>query len=104
MRITSILLYNIPFRFRGKHRIEKKPTMKDIIQFKMDLDREEQNMLLLRHPYITKEQSLYHMSEFKEKKFNDLLYKWQEERNLKFNKRVTIADRLNHLMVKEVWD
>lgn len=107
MRITSILLYkvhNIPYRFRGKHRIEKKPTLKDIVQFKKDLEREEQNMLLLRHPYLTKAQSFGHMDEFKEEKFTNIKHQRQEEKNQRFNKSVTIMDRLNHLKVTEVWD
>ncbi|XP_076230931.1 uncharacterized protein LOC143177052 [Calliopsis andreniformis] len=107
MRITTILLYkvhNIPYRYRGKYRIEKKPTMKDIMQFKRDIEREEQNMLLLRHPYLTVEQSKCHMAEFKANKYPELQHKWQEEKNEKFNRRVTIMDRLGHLRVSESWD
>ena len=87
-----------------KHRIEKKPSLKDIVQFKKDLEREEQNMLLLRHPYITQEQSYCHMSDFKEEKLANIRRQRQEEKNLKFNKSITIADRLNHLKITEVWD
>lgn len=87
-----------------KHRIERKPTLKDIVQFKRDLEREEQNMLLLRHPYITREQSFCHMNKFKEEKFANIQRQWQEEKNQRFNRSITIADRLNHLKVTEVWD
>lgn len=107
MRITSILLYkvhNIPYRFRGKYRKVKEPTMKDIMQFKNDLEREEQNMLILRHPYLTSEQSFCHMAELKKDKAVTFMNKRREELNMKFNRDITIRERLEHLMVKEVWD
>lgn len=107
MRIINILYYhvhNIPFRFRGKHRKIKKPTLKDIIEFKRDLEREEQNMLILRHPYLTKEQSMGHMVPFNQTKGLDFINKKREMANLKFNKDITIADRLSHLLVEEAWD
>ncbi|CAL7939290.1 unnamed protein product [Xylocopa violacea] len=107
MRVTSALLYkvhNIPYRFRGKYGKIKKPTLKDIVQFKNDIEREERNMLILRHPYLTVDQSRGHMSEFKQEKFVNVLHTWYENQNEKFSKRITIQDRLNHLKVKEVWD
>ncbi|CAK9812118.1 hypothetical protein ANTPLA_LOCUS7296 [Anthophora plagiata] len=107
MRITNLLLYkvhNIPYRFRGKYGKVKKPTMKDIIQFKIDLEREEQNMLLLRHPYLTVDQSKGHMKEAKQTKTITLMNTWREAVNEKFNRRVTIADRLSHLGVHEAWE
>lgn len=107
MRVTNILLYrvhNIPFRFRGKHGKIKQPTMKDIWQFKRDLEREEQNMLILRHPYLTSEQAYGHMASLNQQKTINFLNAKREERNLKFNQDITIADRLKHLLVKESWD
>ncbi|XP_043526116.1 ribosomal protein 63, mitochondrial [Frieseomelitta varia] len=107
MRITSVLLYkvhNIPYRYRGKYGIQKKPTLRDIKQFKEDLEREEANMLILRHPYLTSEQSQGHMCKNKEKIYKNLLNQWREDVNAKFNKKITIMDRLNHLRVTESWD
>ena len=107
MRITSILYYkvhNIPFRFRGKHCIRKKPTLKDVFQFKRDLEREEANMLILRHPYLTTEQSNGHMSHLKQQRIENLMTKFREDANAKFNRKVTIMDRLGHLKVSESWD
>ncbi|XP_029041262.1 uncharacterized protein LOC114875297 [Osmia bicornis bicornis] len=107
MRLTSILLYkvhNIPYRFRGKHGKIKKPTFKDIILFKQDIEREEQNMLLLRHPYLTSEQTHGHMKEVTLQKRIDFITEKREALNQKFNKEITIADRLNHLKVREAWD
>ncbi|XP_011055034.1 PREDICTED: uncharacterized protein LOC105146453 isoform X2 [Acromyrmex echinatior] len=53
----------IPYRFRGKYRIVKKPSMHDLLKMKKDFEREEQNMLILRHPYLTVEQSQGHMKD-----------------------------------------
>lgn len=61
-------------------------------------------MLLLRHPYLTIEQTHGHMKEQKEQKYLDKLRQWREETNEKFNRRVTIMDRLSHLKVTEAWD
>ncbi|KOC70388.1 hypothetical protein WH47_02891 [Habropoda laboriosa] len=82
----------------------KQPTLKDIVEFKKDLEREDKNMLLLRHPYLTAEQSHGHMKEIKKAKMFSLLNTWREETNEKFNRRVTAADRLNYLTINEAWD
>ncbi|XP_017891069.1 ribosomal protein 63, mitochondrial [Ceratina calcarata] len=108
MRITRMLwtyrVHDIPYRFRGKHRKEKRVTLKDIVDFKNDLEREEKNMLILRHPYLTSEQSHGHMKEFKAARMNATVNGWYEAANEKFNKKITIADRLHHLTVTERWD
>lgn len=87
-----------------KHGIRKKPTLRDIFQFKRDLEREEANMLILRHPYLTTEQSNGHMSHLKQEKIINLMTKFREDANAKFNRKVTIMDRLGHLKVSESWD
>ncbi|XP_076293980.1 large ribosomal subunit protein mL63 [Lasioglossum baleicum] len=110
MRLTGILykeffrVHNIPYRYRGKYRKERKITFADMMEFKWDLEREEQNMLLLRHPYLTIEQSRGHMTEFKDEKHLNLITGWQENRNARFNKRITITDRLNYYMQNEPWE
>lgn len=107
MRITNIFLYkvhNIPYRFRGKYAKIRKPTFKNIMDFKNDLEREEENMLILRHPYLTIEQSQGHMKEARKQNYLTQLSKWRQEKNEKFNKKITISDRLNHLKVANAWD
>lgn len=99
-----MLLKNIPYRFRGKYRKERKVTLKDIIDFKNDLEREEKNMLILRHPYLTSKQSHGHMKEFESARIKAVIDEWYERANEKFNKKITIADRLHHLTVNESWD
>lgn len=66
--------------------------------------REEQNMLLLRHPYLTIEQTRGHMKEVTLQKRIDFINAKREEQNEKFHKEITIADRLNHLKIRDAWD
>lgn len=72
-----------------------------MLKLRHDIEREERNMLILRHPYLTSEQSLGHMSHIEKPTLGRLYGKLKDE---KFSKRITIADRLNHLKVKEAWD
>lgn len=75
-----------------------------MICFKRDLEREERNMLLLRHPYLTIEQSRGHMKEFKQERFENIQKVRQEEKNSRFNKRITTTDRLSYYMLTEAWE
>lgn len=102
--LLSYKVHDIPYRFRGKYGKQKPVTMKDITDFKNDLEREEKNMLILRHPYLTSAQSHGHMTEFKAERWNATRNAWLEALNEKFNKKITIADRLRHLTVNERWD
>jgi len=112
MRLGLALLGNvckIPYRFRGKYRKVKKPSMHDLLKMKQDFEREEQNMLILRHPYLTVEQSSGAMKELYGKKSSHLrtekfLTKMYDNRNLKFQKEITFAERLCHMRVAEAWD
>ncbi|XP_020288515.1 ribosomal protein 63, mitochondrial [Pseudomyrmex gracilis] len=105
MQLTQILCRftnKLPYRFRGKYRIVKKPSMKDLLQMRQDFEREEKNMLILRHPYLTIEQEKSHMSHVNRKSnFLELKY---NERNEKFEKQYTIAEQLRHLRITEGWD
>lgn len=77
--------------------------MDDLLKMKKDFEREEQNMLILRHPYLTIEQCHGHTKEIKDKK--TLFYeKIQAGKIEEFSKQITIADRLNHMKVSEAWD
>lgn len=77
--------------------------MHDLLKMKQDFEREEQNMLILRHPYLTLEQSHGHMKDLKDKEAK-FLKSVLEYRRKKFQKEVTIADRLCHMRVSEMWD
>lgn len=61
-------------------------------------------MLILRHPYLTVEQDEGHLEragiDTNVKNFE----KYYEERRKKFERHVTLAERLIHLKVKEAWD
>ncbi|KAL2714774.1 hypothetical protein V1478_015959 [Vespula squamosa] len=102
MRLGTVLLKGkLPYRFRGKYRIVKKPTFEDLLKLRHDFEREETNMLILRHPYLTSQQSHGHMSHIEKPTLGKIYGKLNEE---KFSKSVTIADRLSHLKVSEAWD
>jgi len=78
--------------------------MHDLLKMRNDFEREERNMLILRHPYITLEQSQNHTGETKESRKEKFLAQVYEEHRQKFQKEVTIAERLCHLRVTEAWD
>lgn len=101
MKVTTRLLKEIPYRFRGKYRIVKDPKFMDLLKLRHDFEREERNMLILRHPYLTSEQSYGHM---KHVETVNVMKRFQAEKIEKFSKRITIEDRLNHLKVSESWD
>lgn len=88
---------------RRKYRKVKKPSMVDLFKMRRDFEREEQNMLILRHPYLTVEQSAGHMKDLKnrEVEFFKRIHEYRLER---FQKEITIADRLSHMRVTEAWD
>lgn len=94
----------IPYRFRGKYRKVKEPSMHDLLKMKQDFEREEQNMLILRHPYLTREQSCGHMKDLEPDKHKRFIADIIELNRQKFQKEVTIAERLCHMRVTEAWD
>nr|XP_012218061.1 PREDICTED: ribosomal protein 63, mitochondrial [Linepithema humile] len=106
MRLGSVLfaITKIPYRFRGKYRKVKKPTLQDLFNMKHDFEREERNMLILRHPYITLQQSHGHTGETKQSRKDKFLTKIYAEHRQKFQKEITIAERLCHMRVTEAWD
>lgn len=59
-------------------------------------------MLILRHPYLTVEQSFGHMAHVD--KIGPFWEKVRRPRDEKFEKNITLAERLIHLKVKEAWD
>ncbi|KAM0725325.1 hypothetical protein ACS0PU_008811 [Formica fusca] len=106
MRLGLILFHiakpKMPYRFRGKYRIVKKPSLHDLYKMKIDFEREEQNMLILRHPYLTIEQSHGHAgTKEKSTKFFQQIF---ERRRQEYQKDITTAERLCHLRVTEAWD
>lgn len=68
---------------------------------KCDFEREEQNMLILRHPYLTIEQSYGHVQKNRAQEFCKTKIDQNRER---FEKKITIADHLAHMRVTEAWD
>ncbi|XP_043486040.1 uncharacterized protein LOC122513685 [Polistes fuscatus] len=101
MRLSAFLFKEIPYRFRGKYRKVKKPTFEDLFKLRHDFEREERNMLILRHPYLTIEQSFGHMQHV-EKLPPGVIF--GDEKNKKFSKIITIEERLSGLKITEAWD
>ncbi|XP_046739016.1 ribosomal protein 63, mitochondrial [Diprion similis] len=103
MRLTTAL-----FRFKhpnghmyhGKYRLVKAVTNESFRALRWDYEIEEQNMLLLRYPYLTVEQSSGHMKDLRA----DPVSKWNKEKSEKFSKITTLEDRLMHLKVRDTWD
>lgn len=89
--------------FRGKNRKVRKITFKDMIDMKNDFEREERNLLFLRHPYLTQEQTEGHMKEIRAMVPQSIPLVGKL-RDIKFSRRYTHEDALCHLKVKEAWD
>ena len=78
-------------------------TLKELNNLRKDYEREERNMLLLRHPYLTTEESYGHMKELRPN--GSLFFEGLVEKKiLKFSKQYTFAEALGHLRVKDAWD
>ncbi|KAK9880638.1 hypothetical protein WA026_011878 [Henosepilachna vigintioctopunctata] len=86
---------------RGKQKLIKEPTIKDIQKLKNQFAIEEENMFYLRHPYLTAEQSYGHAHALgrQEERMKRLLAVKKD-----FKENVTIESRLGHLRHKESWD
>ncbi|KYN00437.1 PREDICTED: uncharacterized protein LOC108775887 [Cyphomyrmex costatus] len=103
--LAALHINKIPYRFRGKYRKVKKPSMHDLLKMKKDFEREEQNMLILRHPYLTREQSHGYMKDmYAGSKTYEFFQTKMAENRQKFQKEITIAERLCHMRVTEAWD
>ncbi|XP_050082195.1 ribosomal protein 63, mitochondrial [Anopheles aquasalis] len=87
--------------FRGKHRLVKRVTPRSTASLIREYEQTEANMKLLLYPYLTREQSSGHAKELGKK--DQIVARWREEQ-LKMKPHVTIAERLAHLEVKNVWD
>ncbi|CAH1101907.1 unnamed protein product [Psylliodes chrysocephalus] len=85
----------------GKHRIYKEPTIRDVIKLKNQFEIEEKNMFLLRHSYLTPEQSRGHARALGKNEANFIKTKTKQR---PFYDNVTIESRLSHLRVNEGWD
>ncbi|XP_043481534.1 uncharacterized protein LOC122510739 [Leptopilina heterotoma] len=89
--------------FRGKNRKVRQITFKEMIDMKNDFEREERNLLLLRHPYLTLEQTDGYMKEIRSLQPQPIPLVGKL-RDIKFTRRYSYEDALCHLKVKEAWD
>ncbi|CAH2005378.1 unnamed protein product [Acanthoscelides obtectus] len=87
--------------YTGKHRIVREPTIKDLQNLRNHFEIEERNMFLLRHPYLTPEQSSGHARALGKIEANTIK---TLTRPKPYKDHVTIESRLAHLRVNEAWD
>ncbi|EDW62722.1 large ribosomal subunit protein mL63 [Drosophila virilis] len=106
MQLTLINLFKktVPGHiFRGKRRLVKPVSKRAMDTLTREYERQEHIMFLLRHPYLTLEQSSGHAKELQKR--DKLVAKWTDEQTRsKMKPHVTIEERLQHLRVKEAWD
>ncbi|EDV92070.1 ribosomal protein 63, mitochondrial [Drosophila grimshawi] len=106
MRLTLINLFKktVPGHiFRGKRRLVKPVSKQAMDTLTREYERQEHIMFLLRHPYLTLEQSSGHAKELQKR--DKLVAKWTDEQTRsKMKPHITIEERLQHLRVKEAWD
>ncbi|XP_075226858.1 uncharacterized protein LOC142327574 isoform X2 [Lycorma delicatula] len=87
-----------------KFRIVKKVTKDAVEDLKEQIKVEEANMLYLRHPFLTVEQSAGHAKELKknEKWYMTKVIEREQKYISKGDKR--IVDFVNYLKIAEDWD
>ncbi|XP_063704795.1 large ribosomal subunit protein mL63 [Culicoides brevitarsis] len=105
MRLTEFLLKRSVngYIFRGKERLVKPVSRRSIETLHKEYQMQERNMLLLRHPYLTVEESHGHAKALgkKEKVFE----RWNKHNLVgKMKPHVVLEKRLGHLAVKDCWD
>ncbi|KAH0539228.1 uncharacterized protein LOC123258612 [Cotesia glomerata] len=89
-------------KYRGKNRVVPKPKMEHLFMLRHRLERDEENMLILRHPYLTSEQSRNYMKDLKVPV--PLSIVGNRKRNELFNKHFSWVDQLAHLRVRDAWE
>lgn len=89
--------------FRGKTRLVKPVSRKSVATLHREYELQERNMLYLRHPYLTREESSGHAKALG--KPGEVRKKWAKEAlSGTMRPHVTIEERLFHLDVKKSWE
>ncbi|XP_054276298.1 uncharacterized protein LOC128995338 [Macrosteles quadrilineatus] len=107
MRLSDILFrgFKIPgARFRGKTRMVKKVTPLAMNDLRNDYRLEEQNMLYLRHPFLTLEQSKLLKEHLKQQHVPAVINSIAERNEKYAKKSLRIVDYLKHLNKSTDWD
>ncbi|CAO1391505.1 unnamed protein product [Diamesa hyperborea] len=89
--------------FRGKKRLVKQVSRRSMDTMIREFELQEKNMLLLRNPYLSVEQSSGHAKALN-KQENKLKFWNNNPIKPPLKDHVKIADRLAHLNVKSVWE
>ncbi|XP_055678257.1 uncharacterized protein LOC129787004 [Lutzomyia longipalpis] len=106
MRLSLVCLFKRTVNghiFRGKDRLVKRVSKRAMERLRVEYDLMEQNMLYLRHPYLTIEESAGHTKELGKNEAK--MSKWQDYAlELKRKPHITIEERLKCLKIKDAWD
>ncbi|OXA41661.1 ribosomal protein 63, mitochondrial [Folsomia candida] len=87
----------------GKHRLGHHVYAQNIDRFVKSLKVEEQNLFLLRHPYLTLEQEKGHAQALQKHK-TWMTNKRLEAASTKLVKSIRFEDKLKHLCVSDSWE
>ncbi|XP_011055022.1 PREDICTED: uncharacterized protein LOC105146445 [Acromyrmex echinatior] len=88
----SLLIIHInKIPYRGKYRRVKKPSMHDLLKMKKDFERQEQNMLILRHPYLTVELNHGHMKDMYLKSRNKTFFRRYEQKIVRSSRKKLLS-------------
>ncbi|BES93161.1 Hypothetical protein NTJ_05970 [Nesidiocoris tenuis] len=87
--------------FRGKYRLVKRVSRNAMETLKIKWQLEEQNMLLLRHPYLNAEETKCLRAVEEKPVYMDIHH---GRRNAKYERRRLLADELNHLNNTQGWE
>ncbi|XP_055697330.1 uncharacterized protein LOC129798291 [Phlebotomus papatasi] len=89
--------------FRGKNRLVKPVSKQAMIRLRAEYDLQEQNMLYLRHPYLTIEESFGHTKELGKPEAK--MARWKDyDLEQRRKPHITIEERLSCLKIKDAWD
>ncbi|KOB66851.1 Uncharacterized protein OBRU01_20671 [Operophtera brumata] len=88
--------------FRGKDRLVKKVEPVHLRRLQEEFAVEEKNMLYLRYPYLTEEESFGHSKALGKQEMK-IQERMDNNRKI-FKQDVTLYERLGHLRITEGWD
>uniref|UniRef100_A0A336LRH6 CSON012283 protein n=1 Tax=Culicoides sonorensis TaxID=179676 RepID=A0A336LRH6_CULSO len=106
MRLSALMFFKKTvngYIFRGKNRLVKPVSRRSVKSLHKEYEVNEQNMLLLRHPYLTVEESKGHAKALGA--FENKMEKYRKIQLIgRMRPDVTLEGRLGHLTIKDAWD
>lgn len=91
-------------KFRKNRRL-KPISLLHMWNHRREFEITERNMLILRHPYLTVEQSAGHTRHLRQQKIDEFYANIHAPKNEAFAKKsTTLAEKFNNLRITESWD